>query len=71
MGCIQERWGTTNREGEAPQREKGHAFQVGSGRGHDWQRPLPMMAANAANDGSGRCQPKFTSDDERLLMNGY
>ncbi|MBR2234786.1 MAG: hypothetical protein IJ892_07000, partial [Prevotella sp.] len=58
-------------EREAPQREKGHAFQVGSGRGHDWQRPLPMMAANAANDGSGRCQPKFTSDDERLLMNGY
>jgi hypothetical protein len=32
---------------------------VGSGRGHDWQRPLPMMAANAANDGSGRCQPFF------------
>jgi hypothetical protein len=23
-----------------------------------------MMAANAANDGSGRCQPKFISDDE-------
>jgi hypothetical protein len=23
-----------------------------------------MMAANAANDGSGRCQPKFVSDDE-------
>ena len=59
MGCIQERRCTTNGEREAPQRGKAHAFQVGSGRGHDWQRPLPMMAANAANDGSGRCQPKF------------
>jgi hypothetical protein len=26
-----------------------------------------MMAANAANDGSGRCQPKFTSDDGKDL----
>ncbi len=34
MGCIQERWGTTNREGEAPQREKGAAGgdMIGSGR---------------------------------------
>ena len=63
MGWIQERRSTTNREREAPQREKAHAFQVGSGRGHDWQRPLPMMAANAATNGSGRCQPKFASDD--------
>jgi hypothetical protein len=68
MGRIQERRRTTNREREAPQREKGHAFQVGSGRGHDWQRPLPMMAANAANDGSGRCQPKFVSNDMRMLL---
>ena len=68
MVCIQESRRTTNREREAPPREKGHAFQVGSGRGHDWQRPLPMMAANAANDGSGRCQPKFVSDDEYRRM---
>jgi hypothetical protein len=27
-----------------------------------------MMAANAANDGSGRCQPKFASDDEYRKM---
>jgi hypothetical protein len=27
-----------------------------------------MMAANAANDGSGRCQPKFMSDDEYRKM---
>jgi hypothetical protein len=27
-----------------------------------------MMAANAANDGSGRCQPKFVSDDEYRRM---
>jgi hypothetical protein len=26
MGWIQERWRTTNREREAPQREKAHAF---------------------------------------------
>ena len=26
------------------------------------------MAANAANDGSGRCQPKFVSDDEYREM---
>ncbi len=40
--------------------EKHRAFWVGSGRGHDWQRPLPMMAAGGNNDGSGRCQPVFT-----------
>ena len=27
-----------------------------------------MMAANAANDGSGRCQPIFVSDDEYREM---
>jgi hypothetical protein len=27
-----------------------------------------MMAANAANDGSGRCQPKYISDDEYKEM---
>ncbi len=64
MGCIHEKWRTTNREREAPQREKGHAFQVGSGRGQYWQRPLPIMAANADMNGSGRCQPKFITDDE-------
>jgi hypothetical protein len=27
-----------------------------------------MMAANAATNGSGRCQPKFISDDEYKEM---
>jgi hypothetical protein len=30
-----------------------------------------MMAANAANDGSGRCQPKFISDDEDIIALFY
>ena len=67
MGCLQEIRRTANREGEAPPREKGHAFSVGSGRGHDWQRPLPIMAAHAANDGSGRCQPKFIDEYREMV----
>ena len=36
------------------EREKGHAFSVGSGRGRYWQRPLPIMAAGGKNNGSVR-----------------
>ncbi|MBR6998661.1 MAG: hypothetical protein IKI19_07675, partial [Prevotella sp.] len=49
-------------------RGKHHAFWVGSDRPHDWQRPLPMMAAVGNNDGSGRCQPVFTPYPYSLVI---
>ena len=48
--------------------EKHRAVWVGSGRPHDWQRPLPIMAAGGNNDGSGRCQPVFTPYPHSLVV---
>jgi len=47
----------TNGDQATPEREKSHAFSVGSGRGQYWQRPLPIMAAGGKNNGSARCLP--------------
>jgi len=47
----------TNWDEATPEREKVHAFSVGSGRGKYWQRPLPIMAAGGKKNGSGRCLP--------------
>ena len=56
-------WERTWRSGE-----KHRAVWVGSGRPHDWQRPLPIMAAGGNNDGSGRCQPVFTPCPHSLVV---
>ncbi len=47
----------TNGDQTTPEREKGLAFSVGSGRRRYWQRPLPIMAAGGKNNGSARCLP--------------